>query len=211
MMKILSKKRDEQQAFAFNFEKFKYAVDTMGGGEPLPKYMDDILKDLLLTTMSDTRNTIGHMQHRGMLEWDKELKTVVMPAARAVDKLLGPDCSLLQPNRNRDGSEAAKRQQNEYYALVTLKVAQTEERYWGDFLASHEGQILDVRKEIAKKMKYTGENANRLPVVVVRVENTDTGELYAVHDWKQAEKNAPLSVILKGIDVRDAITGLPLE
>ena len=210
MMKILTKKRGEQQAFAFDYAKFKYIIDAMGGNEPMPEYMDDFLKDLLRSTLSDTRNTIGHMQSRGMLAWDKELKTVVMPAAREVDKMLGLDCHLLQPNRKKDGSDAAKREQNEYYALVTLKVAQMEERYWNDFLAAREDQILLVRKDVAKKLKYNGPNTARLPRVVVQVENTDTGEVYAVHDWKQAEKNASLTEVLKLIDVRDAITGLPL-
>jgi hypothetical protein len=111
----------------FDLNVFSARITELGG-RSLSEASLHLLKDLLTSQFSDTRNTALHMVERGVLTWDKELGTIVMPAAAELDRTLPERSPLLPTVRNLDDEKNPNRK--EYYNKVTVIEARRQKETW---------------------------------------------------------------------------------
>ena len=111
-------------------ENFFKPLIRLNENKPLPKGVQDFLDLLLVSDISDTRNTVAHLYQRGLLRWHVVDNTLSMPIASKFDSELAQNGSdLLFENRSQDPS-IAKEQKKQYCRAVTLKVAEIQQKSW---------------------------------------------------------------------------------
>lgn len=192
----------------FHFDAF-YSILKKIDGE-MPGDMYHVLREFLVGARSDTRNTVQHMAKRDILRWDNEKKALIMPAAIAMDELLGPKCPFLFQNRaKKDGRE--KEYQNQYYVLVTMMVAQAEEDFWHAVMLEKHDEIMAARMAIGTKLGLPKEKITAMPHMKAVIENPATGEVIQIMNRMPGkDPSRGWMETISAIDVRDADTGEPI-
>ncbi len=96
---------------------------------PISEGANGLLKELLKSDKADLREIARHMSERGILEWNNEIGTLVMPAALNIDTQIGKSSRLLWNNRGND-KDTVDMLQKEYFKVVTIQVARDLDEAW---------------------------------------------------------------------------------
>jgi len=149
----------------FDLNVFSARITELNG-RPLSKSTLHLLKELLTSQFSDTRNTAQHMMARNMLTWDEKLNIFVMPAAAELDATLRPKNKVLPKNRTLDEKNDLMRK--EYYYKITVLEAKRQKDAW-------EATRQEMEKERSLKNSIS---------IKVHIENFETGKVAETLDGK---------------------------